>query len=245
VILGLPRALANDEFFRAMLFGNQQLVDDSEVIQSYALSATQLITTVNVLVNPRLVIKQTADERRAAFAGMLTQYLDAITARTHVEGPDYIANTRAILNLTMRIARVVASTPEVPGVPEDPEEPGVPGVPEEGATVSGVIFDDENGNGSQDTGEAGIAGATVTLTGGEAGVSVALVRTTTTDAEGVYTFTGVPVGQYTIHVDLPGSQNSANMPTLTITVSDNGIVTVPPTPVQVESVIYLPRLQRG
>jgi hypothetical protein len=83
VILGLPRALAKDEFFHAMLFGNQQLVDDSEVIQSYAISATELITEVNVLVNPRLVIKQTADERRTAFAEMLTQYLDAITAQTH------------------------------------------------------------------------------------------------------------------------------------------------------------------
>lgn len=66
---------------------------------------------------------------------MITQYLDAITAQTHVEGPDYIANTRSVLNLTMRIARVVASTPQ------------------EGATVSGVIFDDENGNGNRDADE--------------------------------------------------------------------------------------------
>lgn len=225
VILGLPRALAKDEFFHAMLFGNQQLVDDSEVLQSYAMSATQLITEVNVLVNPRLAIKQTADERRTAFVEMLTQYLDAITAQTHVEGPDYIANTRSILNLTMRIARVVAPTPE------------------EGATVSGVIYDDENGNGSRDAGEAGVAGATVTLQGGNASVSVALVRTTLTDAGGVYTFTGVPVGQYTLQVDLPGGQGSLNLPS--VTVSGSGMVAVPPTPAQVESSLYLPALERG
>jgi hypothetical protein len=108
-----------------------------------------------------------------------------------------------------------------------------------------VIFDDENGNGSQDVGEAGIAGATVTLNGGDTGVSIALVRTTMTNADGVYTFTGVPEGQYTIQVDLPGGQSSVNTPTLTVTVSGDGMVAVPPTPVQVGSSIYLPTLQRG
>jgi hypothetical protein len=226
VLLGLPRAIANDEFLHAMLFGNQQLVDDSDVAYSYAISATQPITEVNVLINPRLVIKQTADERRIAFSELLNRYLDAITAQTHVEGPDYIASTRSILNLTMRIARVVSLTSE-----------------EEGATVSGVIFHDANGNGARDPGEAGIAGATVTLSGGDSNVSAALVRTTTTNNGGVYTFTGIPVGQYTIKVDLPASQSGSVIPPFTVTVNGNGIVNVPPTPIQqVESMIYLPTL---
>ena len=195
------------------------------MLQSYAISATQRITEVNVLVNPRLAIKQTADERRIAFAEMLMQYLDAITTQTHVEGPDYIANTRSILNLTMRIARVVG-----PALGE-------------GATVSGVIYDDENGNGSRDAGEVGVAGATVTLQGGDAGVSVALVRTSITDAAGVYTFTGVPVGQYSLQVDLPGGQGRVNLPALTV--NGSGPVAVPPTAVQVESSIYLPTLEKG
>lgn len=224
VILGLPRALAEDEFFHAMLFGNQQLVDDSELIQSYAISATELITAVNVLVNPRLVVKQTAEERRTAFVAMLNQYLDAITAGTHVEGPDYIANTRAVFNLTMRIAHFIAP----------PENPG------EGATVSGMLFNDVNDNGSRDSSEVPIAGATVTLNA--ATVSVAAARTSVTNAEGVYTFTNVPNGSYTLQATLPSGQHSAP---ITITVSGNGNVAVPAMPVQVGSDLYLPALERG
>jgi hypothetical protein len=224
VILGLPRALAQDEFFHAMLFGNQQLVDDSEVIQSYALSATLPITEVNVLVNPRLVIKQSADERRVAFAEMLTQYLDAITAQTHVEGPDYIANTRTVFNLIMRIVQVAAATPDA------------------GATVTGVLFNDANGNGAQEGGEGGIAGATVTLPGDN--VTVAQARTTLTGADGVYTFTAVATGEYTLQFDLPGGAIGINIPPRTVTVNGTGTVTVAPLPVQMREMIYLPTLQR-
>jgi hypothetical protein len=231
VILGLPRAVANDEFFHAMLFGNQQLVDDSEMIQSYAISATAAITEVNVLVNPRLVVKQTAEARRTTFVEMVNQYLDAITARTHVEGPDYIANTRAIFNLTMRIARISA--------PSENPEPGA------GATVSGMLFNDENDNGSRDAGEGQIAGAIVTLNDAEVSVtevSVAAARTTVTNADGVYTFTDVPNGSYTLQATLPSGQRSAP---IAITVSGNGNVTVPAMPVQVGSNLYLPTLERG
>ena len=103
-----------------------------------------------------------------------------------------------------------------------------------------LLFDDENGNGSQDTGEAGIAGATVTLNA--AAVSVAAARTTVTNADGIYTFTGVPDGRYTLQATLPNGRHSAP---ITITVSGNGAVTVPAMPLQVGSDLYLPSLQRG
>lgn len=105
VSLGLPRAVSGDEFLHAMLFGDQRLMDDSQILQSYALSATQPITGPNLLVNPRLVLKQVADQRSAVLAGMIDDYLDAITTKDHAEAADYIVNTRRALGLTMRIVQ--------------------------------------------------------------------------------------------------------------------------------------------
>ena len=121
VTLGLSRAVGNDDFLHAMLFGNQQLVDNNQIMESYAISVSQPITGANLLVNPRLLIGKVADERRAALAEMIDQYLDAISAKTHVEAAGYLTNTRRVLDLTMRIARVDAplspGTPVPPGIP--------------------------------------------------------------------------------------------------------------------------------
>src|SRR4051812_18743263 len=40
VILGLPRAVAEDEFLRAMLFADQQMVEEGQILQTYTISAT-------------------------------------------------------------------------------------------------------------------------------------------------------------------------------------------------------------
>ncbi len=106
VTLGLSRAVDNDDFIHAMLYGNQQLIGDSQIVQSYALSTTQPITGANIMINQRLVIGQKVDQRKAAFAGLINHYLDAITTKTHVEDLDYIANARRELDLTVRIAQV-------------------------------------------------------------------------------------------------------------------------------------------
>jgi hypothetical protein len=111
VILGFPRAIVEDEFLHAMLFGNQQLTEDSQIAQTYALSATQLITETNLLLNPRLDLRRVADERVAAFSGLLNEYLDAITAQAHFERADYIASTRRELDLAMLIAQIEALSP--------------------------------------------------------------------------------------------------------------------------------------
>jgi uncharacterized protein (DUF2141 family) len=69
-------------------------------------------------------------------------------------------------------------------------------------TVGGVVFDDANGNGARDAGEAGIGGVTVTLSNGAS-------RTTTTTGDGSYTFSGVAPGAYTVvETDLPGYFNT-------------------------------------
>ncbi len=62
--------------------------------------------------------------------------------------------------------------------------------------LTGVVFDDLNNNGQLDAGEPGIPGVTVALSTGP---------TTLTDASGVYTFTNLTPGNYTItETDLAG-----------------------------------------
>lgn len=72
------------------------------------------------------------------------------------------------------------------------ENPGVAGVPY--GTVSGTVYHDANANSSQQApAEAGIAGLTLNLVSGGQ-----IVATTTTDANGNYSFTGVLPGTYTV-----------------------------------------------
>ena len=113
----------------------------------------------------------------------------------------------------------------------------------DGATVSGTLYNDANQNGNQDGDEAGIPDAEVELRdnnrSGEA------TRTAITDANGVYTFPNVPVGQYTLQVvQLPPGQGAVNLPPLTVDVTGTGAVEVPPAPLVVRRLIYLPTLHR-
>ncbi|MGV3710768.1 MAG: SdrD B-like domain-containing protein, partial [Gemmatimonas sp.] len=62
--------------------------------------------------------------------------------------------------------------------------------------IGSYVWNDENKNGIQDSGEKGISGRTVTLTG-------AANRTTTTDSYGKYSFTGLNAGTYTVCVAAP------------------------------------------
>ncbi|HEX9305002.1 MAG TPA: SdrD B-like domain-containing protein [Thermoanaerobaculia bacterium] len=67
-----------------------------------------------------------------------------------------------------------------------------------GAMVSGVKFNDLNGNGVRDADELGLPGVTIRLTD-----AAGTVRTTTTDASGNFAFTGIPAGTYTVAEVLP------------------------------------------
>ncbi len=58
-------------------------------------------------------------------------------------------------------------------------------------TLSGLVFEDRNNNGTQDAGEPGIGGVAVALGG-------AATQSTTTDASGAYSFVGLYAGTYTI-----------------------------------------------
>ena len=65
------------------------------------------------------------------------------------------------------------------------------------ATISGVKFNDVNGNGIRDTGEPGLQGVTINLAGASATAS------TTTDASGNFTFSNLSPGNYVVSEVVP------------------------------------------
>jgi hypothetical protein len=64
-------------------------------------------------------------------------------------------------------------------------------------SLGDLVWFDRNGNGTQDAGEAGFGGVTVELRNGSGGV----IATTTTDADGGYSFSHLAPGSYTVRVD--------------------------------------------
>ena len=78
-------------------------------------------------------------------------------------------------------------------------------------TISGVKFLDTNGNGVLDPGEGGLAGVTITLTGG------GLTRSVASRLAGSFSFEAVPFGTYTLSETVPaGFQQTTPPPPGTI-----------------------------
>jgi hypothetical protein len=65
-------------------------------------------------------------------------------------------------------------------------------------SIAGTKFNDVNGNGTRDPGEAGVSGITIRLTN-----SIGQVVSTTTDTSGNFSFTGLPAGPYSLSEVLP------------------------------------------
>jgi serine-aspartate repeat-containing protein C/D/E len=65
-------------------------------------------------------------------------------------------------------------------------------------SIAGTKFNDVNGNGTRDPGEAGVSGITIRLVN-----SAGLVVSTTTDTSGNFSFTGLPAGPYSLSEVLP------------------------------------------
>jgi len=66
------------------------------------------------------------------------------------------------------------------------------------ATITGTVFNDANGDGAQDNGEAGLAGVQVYADLGNVGYFVTGDPTTTTNANGNYTLSGLAAGNYIV-----------------------------------------------
>lgn len=115
--------------------------------------------------------------------------------------------------------------------------------------VDGVAFNDINGNREQDPGEAGLPGITVTLTGFAGGnvpssVMRANMLSTTTDANGNYSFENVGAGGYNLNVILPaGFVNTTPLPQ-NIIVQPNG-ATTNPVGMQVPGALSVSKLARA
>jgi uncharacterized repeat protein (TIGR01451 family) len=78
------------------------------------------------------------------------------------------------------------------------------------ANLSGRVYVDSNGNGVRDTNEPGIAGVTMTVTGTATSGGASVTRTTTTDANGEYTFSDLPVGTYSVSQTQPNLFSSVS-----------------------------------
>ena len=73
-------------------------------------------------------------------------------------------------------------------------------------SVGNRVWYDVNDNGEEDAGEGGAGGLTVRLVDG----SGAVIATTTTDAQGYYTFTGLVSGEgYAVEVEVPAAYTSS------------------------------------
>ncbi|GLZ37073.1 SdrD B-like domain-containing protein [Actinokineospora sp. NBRC 105648] len=93
-------------------------------------------------------------------------------------------------------------------------------------SLAGLVFEDRDGNGTQEAGEPGIPGVTVNLTGTDA-LGRPVTATTTSGADGTYTFTGLVGGTYAITevqpagyadgIDTPGTGGGTLSPPDTIT----------------------------
>jgi len=122
--LGLAEAVENDEFFHALLYGNQQLVDDNQIANSLAISATQTVTDTQITVNARQLMQERTTERLTLFTELLNGYLAAIGAATHVETNVTLADARRDLKLAVQIAALPAAPAPTPT--PDPNATPVP-----------------------------------------------------------------------------------------------------------------------
>lgn len=87
------------------------------------------------------------------------------------------------------------------------------------ASIVGTVFNDTDANGLQGSGDAGLAGVTVTLKNANG----AVLGTRTTATDGSYRFLGIAAGNYTVlEVDLSGYSSTTNN-SLAITVPAGGV----------------------
>lgn len=118
--------------------------------------------------------------------------------------------------------------------------------------VTGIVFADTNGNGTQEQGEEGVPGVDLTLeTAVEGNVAVvALIFTTTTDANGRYRFNNVPPDNYTLTINPPVGYTMIGTSEVAVLVLASQITTVPTFALQPDatggdgSTLHLPALKR-
>ncbi|MEI6604795.1 MAG: SdrD B-like domain-containing protein [Verrucomicrobiota bacterium] len=102
-----------------------------------------------------------------------------------------------------------------------------------GAQIGDTVYTDTNGNGTQDAGEPGITGATVTLYNDENNSGIwdtgdTLIGTKITDTNGNYLFTGLPAGNYIVKIPSPPvGTNTGNPPGAAANPINEGAASLP------------------
>jgi protocatechuate 3,4-dioxygenase beta subunit len=130
-------------------------------------------------------------------------------------------------------------TPNVTATPSPTSIPTPTPTPAPTYSLTGTIYNDDNQNGFQDNGEGGYTGATVTLNTGQ---------TTTTDANGDYTFSNLLAGTYTETLTVPNGYSTTTTNPVTLAINANttqnfgifskpivGTITATPSPVKVNT----------
>ncbi len=69
ITLGFPQAVGSDDFMRSLLYSDQQLIDDQQVIATYLASRTPASSAAALTTNPRLKLFETGQKRHEALNG--------------------------------------------------------------------------------------------------------------------------------------------------------------------------------
>ena len=93
------------------------------------------------------------------------------------------------------------------------------------SSIGDTVYNDTNRNNTQDDGETGIPGATVTLTNaggdGEFGTPDDTTQTTTTNENGNYSFPNLPAGTYRVITTTPDGLTPTQTPPDTVNLGEN------------------------
>lgn len=97
IALGLPRATANDDLLRSLLFSKESLIDDQQIAGFYALpapSAEQAVSGADLQVSPRARLLELAKKRRDVLSNVLTDYLGSISTETYSDDNALLGGAR-------------------------------------------------------------------------------------------------------------------------------------------------------
>jgi uncharacterized repeat protein (TIGR01451 family) len=114
--------------------------------------------------------------------------------------------------------RVFSPPVSPPVIPPDPTDPTDPPEPEDG-NITGIVFNDENGNGVQDPGEEGIGGVTILITDEDGNPVAEFV----TGEDGSYSFGELPPGTYLLTAEDPAGYDITTENPVPITVEGDSI----------------------
>jgi|GEM_PF-1020743 len=95
------------------------------------------------------------------------------------------------------------------------------------ASVGDLVWDDVDGDGTQDVGEPGLSGVTVTLRldGDGNGSFETTVVSMTTDANGAYGFANLPPGAYQVVVSVPTGRTASTPANVSVPVAAGDVIT--------------------